>query len=612
MLRAIATPIESEPPPSPPPATATDADTMVAAIAEVEVASIVTSSALLIELPSTYAFVCDRMVLVASAPAALAAPPPTNVPAAIAAEAATETASIVTRKRSNDVPRRRITYAAALRTSRSSHSWSSASDVTTSTSESPSEGSAALIAAMFDVLSVPSVVIAPFRLVARLPVGTVSSAIAPVVALSSMFPTVESSVGMFLMYASTRFATRLFASATAIEMAIEMPIPNAMPTDAAPTFAVMRDASVALRATRSASVSAGTPLATSPPSMNALTSVETRLSAFAPAPVAPSAPAPPAIATENASTSASIVLWERASAVRSPVASTPDATTYARTSDGCSVSEPPLPVFQPIRLRASETPIDAPTPTKPADTATDAPTTTALMLDVSLASRSTSPAPTAVPFVLTLLFLMKALVRVRMTLVLSAPAPLTANVRIAALTASEAATVMLSITALLVALITTLPVRAVTWSVTSLIAAMMSLSTSLRPIDTPIETLMPTLPAKPAAIEAPTPTATIRELSVAVSETEFAETPLIVAVDGPLPVIVALTSATIAFVADEPAPLTPMPAVEAAPTATETATTTALIVSLEVAVTVRLPSESTAVDWTNARTSNGSRSPAAS
>ena len=133
------------------------------------------------------------------------------------------------------------------------------------------------------------------------------------------------------------------------------------------------------------------------------------------------------------------------------------------------------------------------------------------------------------------------------------------------------------------------PVRAVTVSVTPVIDASTRLSMSLRPRETAIESPTPTPPANPAASEAPMPIATIRELSVAESSIALALIPFVTAADGPLPSIVALTSAMMAFVADEPAPLIPTPTPEAAPTATEAATTTALIVSFDVARSWRCP-----------------------
>ena len=175
--------------------------------------------------------------------------------------------------------------------------------------------------------------------------------------------------------------------------------------------------------------------------------------------------------------------------------------------------------------------------------------------------------------------------------------------------ATEAATATAVMALRLSAERSTLPARAVTPSLTPVMVASIRLSISLKPIEMAIAKETPTVPANPAATEAPMATARIDELSVADRVTPLALMPVIAAPVGPLPEIRARTSAMIAFVATEPAPATPTPTVLAAPTATEAATTTAVIVSDDVAVIDNAPAASTAVSTRAATTSNGWRSP---
>ena len=397
-------------------------------------------------------------------------------------------------------------------------------------------------------------------------------------------------------------ATSLRASATAIEI-VAATTPPATLSEAAATSARIRELSVAVSVTRSAST-----VAVVAPSTNAATSVRMRLSALEPAPVNPPAAVPPAIATDSARTNASILASLVAVSVRSPPMSIVEASTKARTWAGRSTSPPGLGV-QPMRLRATEAPIDAATATVPPETAAEAPATIARIDEWSVAVSTRSPRSPAL-VVVTLLPCTKALTRVRMTFVDSAPAPLTATAATPApAAASDAATASASIAAVLVARSVTAPVRAVRPDVTPLTNAATSSSISLRASETPIDTDTPATPANAAASEAPSASALIFDASVAVSVTRAATTPWIANVGSPSPEIDAVTSLMIVFVADAPAPLAPTPATPAAATAADAAMTSALMRWSAVAVSVSAPLASIAERNTYARTSAGRREP---
>ena len=117
------------------------------------------------------------------------------------------------------------------------------------------------------------------------------------------------------MEAATSFATVF--SAIAMPTAIATPTtPKPAATEAAPTIALMPDASVAESAIDGALMPTGPS-----PSMYAFTSVEMRLNAAAPAPLSAAPTTPPASATDPATTMASIVAASRAVSVRAPPAS---------------------------------------------------------------------------------------------------------------------------------------------------------------------------------------------------------------------------------------------------------------------------------------------------
>src|SRR4051794_19999623 len=97
-LRATATPTDTAAPRRLPPPTATEAETIVATIEDDDAASSRIVSPAPTALFSTKAFVRERTVFTAAAPAPLPAMPPTMGPTPTATEAATETASIVMRE----------------------------------------------------------------------------------------------------------------------------------------------------------------------------------------------------------------------------------------------------------------------------------------------------------------------------------------------------------------------------------------------------------------------------------------------------------------------------------------------------------------------------------
>ena len=264
-----------------------------------------------------------------------------------------------------------------------------------------------------------------------------------------------------------------------------------------------------------------------------------------------------------------------------------------------------------MRLRDSETPIEAEIPTRAPETAADAAATTARIDETSLAVSTTSPSPAPVPVVVTVLSAMNAFVLVRMTFVASAPAPLIeAAMTLPPLAASDAATARLSIAAALVALSVTSPTLAVTPELTPLIDATTSASISLRATVAAIDRAPPPPPPKPAARDAPSARALILEVSAAVRVTLSAEMPWIAYPVLPSPEIVALTSVMIVFFALDPAPLSATPPTPPTATAPDAATTTALITWSAMAVSSRSPSAWTAEVATYARTSSGSRAPA--
>jgi len=111
-----------------------------------------------------------------------------------------------------------------------------------------------------------------------------------------------------------------------------------------------------------------------------------------------------------------IVAPDVAVSVSVPVASTLEFRMKARTSAGVRTSAR----LQPIRLRASDAPTEAPSAPPPTAMEIEAATTVALIVaPVSVALRVVEP-----PLLTTLPPSMCALALVRMTLVASAPAPL--------------------------------------------------------------------------------------------------------------------------------------------------------------------------------------------
>ena len=160
------------------------------------------------------------------------------------------------------------------------------------------------------------------------------------------------------------------------------------------------------------------PLASSP-SMKALMFVAILLVADTPAPLTPTpALPPPAIATDPASTMASILASLLAAMPRPPDMTMLEFRVKAWTSAGERLPSR----SQPIMFSAIDTPIETPTPAfPPSPNETAAATTVALINAVSSAVIDTPPACEIV------LLSTEALVFVRMTFRERAPAPLTAR-----------------------------------------------------------------------------------------------------------------------------------------------------------------------------------------
>ena len=307
-----------------------------------------------------------------------------------------------------------------------------------------------------------------------------------------------------------------------------------------------------------------------------------------PAPLAPTPPVPPAaMATDPASTVASMVWLEVAVRPRLPVAATLELLMYACTSAGALVPSS----CEPMRLRASATPIEAPTPAvPPIATAKDALTTVALILAVLVAAIVTFPA------LLRALPSTCALVLVRMTLPASAPAPLTATPLVppnpAAIEAAAATALMVADSLAVSWMAPTVVVtpKSVVVPVTPsalAIYACTSLVMVLRAIATPTDTATPVVPPREAASDAAPALVLMIEVSFAVSVTRSAETPVGAALRSPS--MYAFTSTPILFSANTPEPLRPSPVVPAAATAAEPASTMELIFWLASAVWVRSP-----------------------
>src|SRR6478609_5586930 len=266
-----------------------------------------------------------------------------------------------------------------------------------------------------------------------------------------------------------------------------------------------------------------------------------------------------------------------------------------------------------MRLRATEIPIEIPTPTTPPETAADAAATTALIDDESVARTRTSPVvPLAV--VRTRLPVMKAVVCVRMTFVAAAPAPLTENPTVPPPAANDAATARLSIFDALVAVTDTEPARTPptvpsALATTPAMPAATALSMVFIATVTATETAAPTVPAIATASDAPSARARIDDSSEALSSTDRAWMPRTVCWALGTPVMVAATSVTIVLTAADPAPLAPTPTVPEPAIAADAATTRALMRCREVAVWVRAPVAVTEVRRRYARTSSGRRVP---
>ncbi len=156
--------------------------------------------------------------------------------------------------------------------------------------------------------------------------------------------------------------------------------------------------------------------------MPACTRVPILFSAHTPEPLAARpVPAPKPTATEPEKTSASMVCRPVANSVRSPSASMSLSTTSARMVAIESAPERPKP-SAPIRLRATEMPIEAPTPVELlAAIAADNAATVAAIFESETATMLRSPAAW------TVLDSSTASVAPRIALMATAPAPLNAR-----------------------------------------------------------------------------------------------------------------------------------------------------------------------------------------
>ncbi len=232
-----------------------------------------------------------------------------------------------------------------------------------------------------------------------------------------------------------------------------------------------------------------------------------------------------------------------------------------------------------MKLRATATPIDTPTPAVlPAATATEAATTLALMLPVTAEVRLT-------PAVLVnWLFWANAFTVDRMTLVDSAPAPATAMPAVEPRpTASEAATETASIVAPAVAR-NVMPPAPATSSSTLMIDASTALSIRLCASATPIDSAKALEPPAATAMEAAPANASISDVSAALSDTPLAWMPAALSL-----LIDALISVAILFSVNTPDPASAKPFEPPRPAATEAATTIASMFWFAVAVADRAP-----------------------
>jgi len=258
-------------------------------------------------------------------------------------------------------------------------------------------------------------------------------------------------------------------------------------------------------------------------------------------------------------------------------------TIWAGSSSVVYVAPPNGTWPQPIRFRATATPMDTPIPLfPPMATAKEAETMTALITERLAASRSRLPA------LLTMLSSMAALVLVKMTLVASAPAPLTPT---AVLPENAAAMDAAAETALIVSVPVAereIPpmVLCTPWSALRIKACTLLLMV-LVARETPMETDTPVSPAKEAAMEAAAASAEMVDVSSAARAMSVAEIPV-----APSPSMDDSTSTPIQFSEKTPEPLTPTPTLPAAPMPTEAAMTAELMVWLASAVCVSWPSAS--------------------
>ena len=170
---------------------------------------------------------------------------------------------------------------------------------------------------------------------------------------------------------------------------------------------------------------------------------------------------------------------------------------------------------EPMRLRASAAPIDAPTPAvPPAPIAAEAAATVACIPELLAAAIATLPALTS------LLASTCAFTLVRMTLVDSAPAPLSAMPAVPAMAAdADAAAESASIVAVSCAVRLMAPLVLVTVLSAFLIAASTSFAMVFRASATPMDSDTAPVPASDTASDAAPAAAAMVEVSCAVKVT---------------------------------------------------------------------------------------------
>ena len=234
---------------------------------------------------------------------------------------------------------------------------------------------------------------------------------------------------------------------------------------------------------------------------------------------------------------------------------------------------------QPMKLRATATPIETPTPAVlPAATATEAAMTLASMAPVMSVTKLTLPA------LCSWLSVANALALDRMMLVDSAPAPATAMPAVEPRpTASEAAAEMAWMSASTV-LFRAMPPGPAARSSTLTIEASTSLSIRLCASATPIEIATALDPPAAMATAAAPAKALMSDVSLALSATPDAWMPAALS----LPTD-ALTSVAILFSVKTPEPASAKPFEPPTPTATDAAATMASMFWLAVAVADSTP-----------------------